>query len=218
MSFFKKILNDPQEVSKYYIITSIIYFICCIVMGTNIRNLILLLLPLIFTVYFIYLKTESGKRNFNSVNQLISYVFVVFAVISAGYALYYLIEFDDITYYGGKLIAMTSIASYIIATAFYLYWIVVFLLKPHKNKKHINNPSKNSTFFWVILITNIIILAINYWQYLRYGFLTSYLIRALMVDGLSVILFVLRLRYIYLYQDYRFKRSENNVRRNGTII
>lgn len=218
MSFFKKILNDPQEVSKYYIITSIIYFICCIAIGTNVRNLILLLVPLIFTVYFIYLKTESGKRNFNSVNQLISYVFVVFAVISAGYALYYLIEFDDMTYYGGNLVAMTNIATYVIATAFYLYWIVVFLLKPQKNKKYINNPSKNNTIFWAILITNMIILAINYYQYLKYGFITSYLIRALIVDGLSVILFVLRLRYIYLYQNYRFKRSENNVRGNGTII
>jgi len=220
LSFIKKILNDPQEVSKYYIITSIAYFICCIAFlgSVSLSRLVIIFMPLLFTAYFAYLRTNSGKRNFNSVNQLISYVFVVFAIISAGYALYYMTQFDELTYYGGNIIVISTIVSYIMATVFYLYWIIVFLLKPQKNKKFINSPSKNNTIFWVILITNIVIAAINYYQYFKYSFMMSYLLKSVIIDALSVILFILRLRYIYLYQDYKFKRSENNVRRNGTII
>lgn len=203
MSFIKKVLNDSKEISKYYIIISIIYLVCCLTLyDFSTSTLVTLLVPLIFTAYFIYLKNDNGKRNFNSLNRLLSSLFMGCITIVGINALDYIFELDNL-----NLNAITTITTYILAISFYLYWIFVFYAKPETNKKVFNNTTKNNTIFNTILIGNIVILVINYLNFLDYGIMTSYLLKFLIIDLLSTALFILRLRYIYLFQDYKYGRS-----------
>lgn len=204
MSFIKKVLNDSKEISKYYIIISIIYLVCCLVLyDFSTSTLITLLAPLIFTAYFIYLNNENGKRNFNNINRLMSYLFMVFIGLIGFNILIYLSELDNL-----NLNSLITIITYILAILFYLYWLLAFFVKPETNKKTFNNTTKNDTIFNTILISNIVILVINYLNLIDYGIMTSYLITLLIIDTLSIVLFILRLRYIYLFQNYKYGRSD----------
>lgn len=141
------------------------------------------ILYLIGLIYFIPLKTKSGRKYFNYLNIFLIIIYFIFTVASI---------LTMVQSFG-----ITSLISFIINIIFLIY-ISHNLLKNTKIWKELKMSSSpfyeisNENYFYSIVITSVIMLAVN-------------LIAATTFDGvvlsiLSTIYNCLLARYIYLYQ------------------
>lgn len=205
MKFLKEIYNLPENVTDMHNLIFLIYLVfglfVNVLVGTTPEFWLAYLIPGIFTIYFYIIKTSKGKKKFDKINNFISYISFIGIISSVFYFLFGL----------GKLHSwqdLVSTISYLLTFAFYLYWLVVFFVKEDKNKKFFNKENGNSTFCNIFLISYI---GIN----LLY-FLTITLESGIdMYWGINIIssliymsMFILRIRYIYLYQQHISERRE----------
>ena len=209
MEFIKKVMNDPKEVTKYHIWISIffVFYYIIAVNGNLYSSLLYLTDAIIFSAYFIYLKTDSGKKNFITANKIISYIMIFTVIILSLMLLVNLVSSNGIgAYYSASQLLM-SLISQTINIGFCLYWIYVFYVSSEKNKKVFKYTTTNSNIFTTFIISTISINIITYLTYLDSDILFRLVLKNLISDGIILILFILRLRYIYLFQKHKEERK-----------
>ncbi len=202
MESIKKILADPLEITKYHIILTGVLILFCVLISHSLLSITVLCLDgIIFSLYFLYLKTESGKKNFDTANKIISYILFITIVGIV------VLLISRLKYYHG-ISLLTYFATQAINIGFCIYWIYAFFVTEEKNQDFFQTKVKNETFCQILIWGTIILDIITYLLILDSGWILKYLIQSLIQTVLTLCLFILRVRYIYLYQNHKEERRK----------
>lgn len=204
MNFIKKVLGDSKELVNKYIILSIIHLVYAFLVSTNYYYDMTGMISIGFVLgYFILIKTNFGKRNFNIINKVLSVLLLISAVFN-GYnlitELYYgFIYGDDNLFY---------ICNYLVSLLFSLYWIVVFLVPERHKMKLFKNKDVNEKIYKGLFITSVVCFAIMIFMYLKLvgGEYFEYAVIWIIDIILVCLEYILQLRYICLYQKFKESR------------
>lgn len=147
---------------------------------------------LLVIIYFILLKTQTGKKYFNFLNIFLIVLYAVTAVTS------FLTIFQSFT--------LRALLSFGVNVIFVVYLVYTFLQntrvwKEFKLEKSLFSDIQNSNYFYSIIVLSVLLLTVN-------------LISTTSLDGtilttMDFIYTILFARYIYLYHDYldqKYKR------------
>lgn len=205
MKNIKNILSTPENTISFHNTITMIYLLfglfVCVITGLDIEYLSNFIMPLVYVFYFLLINTSYGKRKFDKINLIMSIISFIGVLGS-------IIYFIDSAIELRTLYDFIQSLSYIVVFLFYSYWLSVFFLNESTNKKVFKTEKSNLNISNVIIISNI---GLNIMFYLIILF--DYGIeKYLMIDFISsiflIILFILRVRYIYLYQEHVSKRRD----------
>ena len=205
MKYIKNIFNDSKELTHKYIIFSIIHIAFLFLSAVKVRmynfiNLISLLLPL---VYFIYIRTKSGKRNFNRLNKIVS----ILMMIGVLYYIYLFVSsiIPSLSMFG-TLYSFYIVISYLLTICSSLYFILVFFVPEYK-KVNIFKMGINEKIYMGLFIVYIIYTILYMVQLVSYGYYRDNILLYFINLIFGILESVLQIRYICLYQKFKEGRS-----------
>jgi len=208
VEYIKKVFNDSKELVKVYIIFAIIDIMITIWNNYNfygsIQDISQLVLGILPIVYFIYIQTNSGKRNFKIAN-IVAAVVLMLDFVYYSYQLFtiyipYLLEKVN-------LHSFTSTLSLLVAMAFDLYFVSVFILKDQYKIKIYKKRTINETICNGLILGYMIASISSFAYYcIILQTITLDLVKYFISLVIYLVLCILRTRYVYLYQKFKERR------------
>lgn len=208
MKKIKEIFNTPEKLTDSYNILFLIYvmfgFFVSVMVGTTLNYWLQYLVPFMYAGYFFYIKTYYGKRKFKRLSKIVGYINIVIILCCIMFFMYDLFFVDS-------LYRLISLLSYLLTLFLSLYWVVVFLVDKERKKKIFNLEKSNSNWFDIIAISFIGLNVISYVIYIfDYG-IVDYFLLNIASTIFMVLLYIMVLRYIYLYQKHIEEGEIKNV-------
>ena len=208
MKKIEEIINTPESVIETHNTVFALYLLyglfVSIFIGTNINYWLSYFGPFIFMLYFYYINTTNGKKNFDKINNIVSIICFISLLVTG---LYFLIHFLEVN----SLYTLIKIISYALNMFFPLYWIAVFYTNKEQNKKIFLTEKSNQNYYHVIVISCIGINILEYLAVLIENGTVDYLMLNIISSIIFVLLYILRVRYVYLYQEHVSKRRDDYV-------
>lgn len=205
MKNIKKIYNDSKELVNQYIKVAIICAVLIVFHYSYLDSIIKNLLPIAVPLaYFIYIKTDNGKRNFNTASKAVSIIYIVLSIFQL------IAVINKIKYGTGSILGVLGLVDYALPLLFYLYWIAVFFLKDDKSKKIFKGKFNSNMICKVLIITNIVMALIS--LLLFYNFMESFkvmnIIMLTAISLLQLLLRIMQIRYVALYQEFKERKEK----------
>lgn len=205
MNKIKEIFSQPEEVIDIHNIIYLLHLVFSlfvfVLVGKNYIHVLGYVIPSIFTIYFCLIKTSYGRKKFNYINQKMGYL-LKFGIAVLGVAFLFLLAEQT------SFLDFLNSLFMIITAASFFYWVLVLDTKEEINKKVFATEKDNRNIFNVICISVLGYYMIDYIViFVEYGF-DKYFMLDIIHSLFLGLVFILRLRYIYLYQEHIGKRRE----------
>ena len=209
MKFIKKIYNDSKELTDKYIILTVISILLTLLTKSSfesrITDLLTVGLPM---AYFIYIKTNNGKRNFYILNKVVS----VILMLLCAYNIFTFVSVIVPNIFEGRiksLVSILSVISFVLSILFYLYWIAVFFLNPEQRKKIFKDKFNSNKICKTLIIAEIVVVVLHLITVVVvYDVTLVNIIRIIFNNLLNLLLSIMQVRYVALYQEFKERKEK----------